>query len=1054
MSGAYNERELVELPLLEQLAGLGWQRLPGDTGVPQNTERGSFREVLLKDRLRAALRRINRTEDGEEWLDDARLDAAVGDLELPASTSLMESNRTVTELLLNGTVVEGDPEAHGGKGHTVRYLDFEKPENNDLLAVDQYRVEAVGRSPIIPDVVLFVNGIPLVVIECKSPDITDPVETGIDQLLRYSGQREGVENEGVEKLFHPNQLLISTSFTQARVGTVGAGHEHYLEWKTTSPLPEKEVAASLNIQTLAVQQRLAAGMLRPENLLRIVRDFVLFADLDGRTVKIAPRYQQFRAVNLEVQRLVAGKTRREDGDQDRRGGVIWHTQGSGKSLTMVFLVRLMRTLPELRRFKVVVVTDRTDLERQLSDTADLIGEPLRRAKSASDLKDILREEGAGLVFAMIQKVQERESDELYPVLNESEDILLLVDEAHRSQSNTLHANLRRALPNAARIGFTGTPILARDKKTTEEIFGPFIDRYTIRQSEQDGATVPILYEGRTTDARIADGRSLDDLFEDVFRDRTAEELEALKRKYATEGNVLEAETLIGAKARDILRHYVKTVLPNGFKAQLVATSRLAAIRYQKALEVAHKELLEEIEGARESSDVEFVRNARAHLNAIRGLGFAAVISGRNDDPPEYAEWTNEAKRNLRITRFKKPLFHADPEKADGLAFLCLKSMLLTGFDAPNEQVLYLDRKMQGHELLQAIARVNRTAPGKTHGLVVDYYGVARHLEDALSVYASEDFEDAGGAMKSIKDELPTLEARHRRVLAIFEDRQLDIHDFQPCLDLLHDVGIRADFSVKLGQFLESLEILLPRPEALPFVGDAKTLGFINRAAANLYRDSQLSLFGAGQKVRDLIDRHVQVHGIDPKVPQISILDSRFYEVVASRGSDRAKASEMEHAARNHIEQRMNEDPAHYRKLSDRLESILERLEGNWHDLLEELHRLTEEIRAGRPADESGLDPATQAPFLGLLVEDPQGRSEDLPPDRVQDLALSTVELVNLLQSRICSRDFWRNVVRQDALRGEVQSFLDDNDLVPFERQAHVADEIVDLARHLHHRLCP
>ncbi|MDP9487511.1 MAG: DUF3387 domain-containing protein, partial [Actinomycetota bacterium] len=450
----------------------------------------------------------------------------------------------------------------------------------------------------------------------------------------------------------------------------------------------------------------------------------------------------------------------------------------------------------------------------------------------------------------------------------------------------------------------------------------------------------------------------------------------------------------------------------------------------------------------------FVGDARAHLESIRGLGFAAVISGRNDDPPDYAEWTNEAKRNEWVARFKKPLSHPDPEKADGLAFLCIKSMLLTGFDAPNEQVLYLDRKMQGHGLLQAIARVNRTAPGKTHGLIVDYYGVARHLDDALRVYAKEDFEDAGGAMKSVSEVLPTLEARHRRVLAVFEDRGLDIHEFQPCLDLLRDVGVRADFSVKLGQFLESLEILLPRPEALPFVADAKTLGFINRAAANLYRDPQLSLFGAGQKVRKLIDEHVEARGIDPKVPPVSILDERFYEVVASRGSDRAQASEMEHAARHHIEQRMNEDPAHYRKLSERLESIIERLEGNWDDLLRELRRLSEEIRAGRPADESGLDPATQAPFLGLLVEDPQGRSEDLPPDRIQELALSTIELVNLLQSRICGRDFWRKPAPQEALRGEVQIFLDDYELVPFERQPQVADEIVDLARHLHHRLCP
>lgn len=1052
MSDRFNELELVERPLVEQLVGLGWRRLPGDTGVPANTGREGFRDALLKDRLRAALRRINPTAGGEEWLDDARLSACVSRLELPASTPLLEANRAVTDFLLNGTTVEGDVGGDAGaKNQTVRYIDFDRPENNDFLVVDQFRVEAVGREPVIPDVVLFVNGIPLVVIECKSPAITDPVEAGVDQLLRYCGRREGVRNEGVEKLFHPNQLLVSTCSTQARFAALGAGREHYLEWKTTSPVPEANVAAALGVDGLTAGQTLAAGMLRPENLLRLLRDFVLFTEVGGSTVKLVPRYQQFRAVNRAIERLATGKTRLEDGDVDRRGGVIWHTQGSGKSLTMVFLIRAMRSTAKLRRFKIVVVTDRADLEEQLSATAALTGEPMKRARSSAHLKELLREPGSGLVFAMIQKVQD-DADK-YPVLDESDESLLLVDEAHRSQSNTLHANLRRALPNAARIGFTGTPLLAAEKKPTEEIFGPFIDRYTIRESEEDEATVPILYEGRTADAAVSDGRSLDELFEDMF-DLSGEELEAVKRKYAAESDVLEAEKLIAAKARDILRHYIQTVLPNGFKAQLVATSRLAVVRYRDALD----EALREITGEIEAGEGEFARAARPHLETIKSLRFAAVISGRGDDPPEYAEWTDATKQRDRIARFKRPLAGEDPEesgdKADGLAFLCVKSMLLTGFDAPTEQVLYLDRKMRGHELLQAIARVNRTAPGKTHGLVVDYYGVARHLEEALDMYAGEDRADAGRAMKSLADELPRLEARHLRARAPFEDHGLDIHDFQPCLDLLRDTSVRADFSVRLGQFLESLEVVLPRPEALPFVPDAKTLGFLNRSAANLYRDSQLSIFGAGAKVRDLIDAHITANGVDPKVPPVSILDAHFYEAVASRGSDRAKASEMEHAARHHIEQRMNEDPAHYRKLSERLEGILDRLEDNWGDLLEELRRLTEEIRAGRPADDSGLDPETQKPFLGLLIEDPAGESLDLPADRLEELALRAVELVDLLRGRICVRDFWRNDYRQSNLRNEVHLFLDDNDLVPFERQAAVADEVVDLARHLHHRLCP
>ena len=300
-----------------------------------------------------------------------------------------------------------------------------------------------------------------------------------------------------------------------------------------------------------------------------------------------------------IERLTTGKTRLEDGEFDRRGGIVWHTQGSGKSLTMVFLIRKMRTLPELRRFKVVAVTDRTDLQRQLSETAALTGETVDVGKSVAKVKELLARPGPGLVFAMIQKYREVDADlagekraapravqsekEPFGLLNESDAIVVLVDEAHRSHASTLHANLLSALPNCARIGFTGTPIIMGEKKRTHEIFGEFIDTYTIRESEADGATVPILYEGRTTRGAVTEGRDLDEVFEDMFAERTAEELDAIKKRWATKGNVLEAPKMIEAKARDMLRHYVDGVMPNGFKAQVVATSRLAAVRYRDGI---------------------------------------------------------------------------------------------------------------------------------------------------------------------------------------------------------------------------------------------------------------------------------------------------------------------------------------------------------------------------------------------------------------------------------------------------------------------------------------
>jgi type I restriction enzyme R subunit len=1089
----------VELPLIEQLRGIGWSFLPGKTEDPAATERTSFREVLLQGRLREALRRINRDPGGGEWMDEGRCSQAVGVLERIPPARLMEANETATTLLRTGTQAEGLPGWDDGREQTVRYIDWDDWRNNDFLVVNQFRVDPPGdRKYSIPDVVLFVNGIPLVVIECKSPGAIEPMEEGITQLLRYSNGRDWVdEDEGVERLFYYNQLMISTFGLQARFGSIGAGYEHYLEWKDTSPVPLAGVAEELGKPTLTSQETLVAGMLRPEHLLDIVRNFVLFMQSGPRRIKLVPRYQQFRAVHQAVRRL-----QREPGEE--RGGIVWHTQGSGKSLTMVFLIRKMRTLPRLRRYKVVVVTDRTDLEKQLYETAQLTGDVVQKATNGEKLKELLSQPGAALVFAMIQKYRETDTEaerleldaarlpgaaegpppsdgdeapaagaaappapgvsaggeELFPVLNTSHEILVLVDEAHRSQSSELHANLRRALPNAALIGFTGTPILIGDAMRTHEIFGSFIDRYTIRQSEADGATVPILYEGRTANAVVADGRSMDELFEDLFRERTPAELEAIKQKYATRGHVLEAPKLIDAKAGDLLRHYVDTVLPNGFKAQVVGTTRRAAVLYQESLERAHRALIEALERLgpavlalsaqdRERLDPEtqFLARAHVHLDAIRRLEFAAVISGGHNDDPAWARWSDGAQQEQHIARFKRPLTNPDPAKQDGLAFLCVRTMLLTGFDVPVAQVLYLDRVMRGHELLQAIARVNRTHEGKHCGLVVDYVGVGAHLKEALSVYADADVE---GALIDLRDEFPKLADRHQRVLAVFTQRGIEqIEDVTACIDLLRDVRLRAEFVVRLRFFLESLDIVLPRPAALPYVRDARILGFIHRAAANLYRDGQLNLFGAGRKVRELIDEYVVTQGVDPRVPSISILDADFERAVDAHVSDRAKASEMEHAARYHISKHAHEDPTHYKRLSERLEEILRSFEDNWERLVEALRAFTQEVREGRPADDTGLDPKTQAPFLGILIEEAGGSREDLSPEQTARLVALTVEMVEHIRQEIRIVDFWRSQNAQEVLRMSVVRMLDDHDAVPFERQRPTADRIMELARARH-----
>lgn len=1098
-----NEYTTVELPFLNQLRLMGWEVIEGDVDVPDFTERGSFRDVLLTGRLREAIRRINVDGQGRPWLDDGRVSEAAGEMErLAGRSNLVEINQRATELLLGGTNVESDPELHGGRDQTVHFIDWDQPENNDFLAINQFRVDppwmVSGKRGIIPDIVLFVNGIPLVVVECKSPGLTDPIGEAINQLLRYSNQREWVEEvEGAERLFHYNQFLVATCFEIAEVGTIGASSAHYVQWKDTAPVPQAEVAAELGEERLKSQQLLVAGMLRRAHLLDIVRNFTLFQQQSGKTVKIVGRYQQYRAVQLAIERLQTEKTRAEDGEYDRRGGIIWHTQGSGKSLTMVFLVRKMRTVPDLRGFKIVVVTDRTALEQQLRETAMLTGESIVKVPNTKRLQTVLRGSGPEIVFAMIQKYQQRddetaeviefpsdraeqrqaaeepatfdaEEEEKFPVLNESERILVLVDEAHRSQSSELHANLIAALPNAAKIGFTGTPIIIGESKHTDKIFGSYIDRYTIRQSEEDGVTVPIKYMGRTTEAVIADGRTLDEAFADMFRDHTPEEIEVIRAKYATQGDVLEAESLIAAKARDMLRLYVEYALPDRFKAQIVATSRLAAIRYQKAITEAILELIAELEKLpplllelspeemeQRDGDTRFLVNAHAHMDTIRRLHAAAIISGDHNQPRSYEQWTDKAKHNQYIADFKRPLVNeADPDNQSGLAFLCVKSMLLTGFDAEFNQIIFLDRMMRGHELLQAIARVNRTSDGKDFGLVVDYFGVANHLQEALDIYSASDLQ---GALTSIKEEAQTLDIRHRRVLDLFQGRGIpSIHgdaNVERCVQLLtDDVKLRAEFTVKLRAFLKSLGMVLPQPEGLRYTRDARQLAWIRNRAAKRSRDDSLNVSDASQKVQRLIDQYIEAKGVDPRVPPTQITAREFDVEIARLPSARAKASEMEHAARYHIRTHINEDPAYYGKLSDRLGEILQQFEENWEQLALHIQTdIVDEVRRGRREDESGLDPSTEAPFYDMLVEECTYNDELSPSDKDQ-LKQVTIEMVDHVREEIQVVDFWRNQHRQELLRRWIVNQLDQRDLVELDRQAEVADRIVQLARNRHQAL--
>lgn len=1107
------ELEDVEKPFVAQLQGLGWTHIEGSLDDPAATGRTHFSEVIQEGVLRQKLAEINRREvNGQRvaWLDAERLSEAVAALTRIAHPNLIEANQAATGLLLLGLTVDGLPGWDGGRGQTIRFIDWDTPENNTFTVINQFRVDCPpghdgqrrsGKAFIVPDLVLLVNGIPLVVVECKSPSVPQALAEAVDQLRRYSNQRHAhheVEGpEGSEPLFNTCQLLVAASFDEARVGTIGGLFEHFSSWKTVAPAREEDVAAGLGVAALSEQQRLVAGLLTPANLLDIARHFTLFMQAGGQTIKLVCRYQQFRAVSKAVARLQSGKTRLQDGEHDQRGGVIWHTQGSGKSLTMVFLVRKLRTHPLLRRFKVVVVTDRKDLQAQLSATATLTGEVVEVATSAVAVQKLVRRQGPGLLFATIQKYRDpdaagepgllaadmpagwrpeaqepeaaayrvKPAAQTFEVWNADETILVLVDEAHRTQAGDLHAKLLAGLPNCARIGFTGTPILMGDKKRTHEIFGEFIDRYTIQQAEEDGATVPVLYEGRTAQGALKDGASLDGLFEDLFRERSSEALEAIKKKYATKGQIFDAPLLIADKARDMLRHYVTHILPNGHKAQVVAYSRLAAVRYVAAFEAARTALLAEAEAlapqdkamddealCQRPPAVQAAVQAWRYRETLQKIEFAAVISSSNNDDAAWKQWTEAAANETRIKRFKKPLFHAQPDKTDPLAFLVVKSMLLTGFDAPIEGVMYLDRPIREAELLQAIARVNRTGFGKRFGLVVDYFGVAEHLREALAVYADDDIQ---GALQSLKDEVPALRDRHLRVVDLFRHCGIDsLDEVEACVAVLADERLRAEFTVKLKQFLGSLDGVLPRPEALPFTRDAKTLSYIHARARNRYKDTPVLGKDVGAKVRQLIDEHVMSLGIDPKIPPIALTDANFDTHLSRQPNDRAKASEMEHAIRAHIRKHLDQDPVLFRKLSERLNEILKTLADQWDDLITALHKIVTDLHAGSIGMEAVPPdmPEHCLPFLRLLLEAVAG-SERPSDEQLFKIRELTVELVDTIVGELTDT-FWEPNKRpaQDALGTRIFRGLYASRLVAPAEASVLKDRLLELARANHSKL--
>jgi len=573
----------------------------------------------------------------------------------------------------------------------------------------------------------------------------------------------------------------------------------------------------------------------------------------------------------------------------------------------------------------------------------------------------------------------------------------------------------------------------------------------MKESIADGSTLRIKYEGKTVRTRIKSKKKLDVEFEDMFEDKTKDELIAIKKKYGTKGNVLESEKRIKKIAQDLVKHYFENIFDNGFKAQVVASSRIAAVRYKNAIDEAMKEYIKGY-AAWPHADPD-------RLKRMKFISSVCRITWKNNDKPETIRFAKEAVTKLgeENVNFKSKYDLKKPHTSIG--FLIVKDMLLTGFDAPIEQVMYVDKRMTDHTLLQAIARVNRVTKGKDVGYIVDYYGITNHLKEALEAYAADDLQ-LDDVFTNVQTELPILKHRYEQLIKLFKDKKIkkieeyvnykiktvneQLNILESCLDALEDVKTRADFNVKFKLFLKSMDILLSKPLSRQYIPALKAFGHIHKRAQSRFRDDSINILGAGKKVRQLIDDYLVSIGINTKIKPVDITSDNFEEEVNKNKSKRAQASEMEHAIRKHCKVMLNSDPVYYKRISEKLEEIIKRFKTNWDEQVKLLKHLREEVKKERRIRESDEGYGKYVSYYEIIEDIIEKRISSKNKKLLKKVTISIVDLIEIEASKV---GFWNNPYKIKKLKSQIDDMiLYSNVSELYEKKEEIVINLIKLAK--------
>lgn len=1055
-----NEQHLSQVPALHLLQNLGYTLLAQDQVLRER--RGRLSNVLLEDMLAAQLAKLNKikTSGGREVpFSEANIATAIERLKTAGVSGLLRSNEEATNYLLLGTSLDQTIDGET-RGRQLRFIDWENPANNVFHVLAEFEVARRRSSDARrPDLVLFVNGIPFCVIECKTDEAG--VEQGISQTIRNQGEDE------IPHLFRTVQMVIATAKNDTRYATVGTAAKFWSHWReredgdTVVPFVKRPLSSTERHRTFAggfaeaetpyiamtgedgrevtAQDRVLYALCRPERLLDLARRFTLF---DAGEKKIA-RYQQFFAV-----RKLLTRVKQRDADGVRAGGVIWHTQGSGKSLTMVMMAQALTLDPEIANPRVVLVTDRIDLDKQLKATFAACGLNPERAETGKHLIELIGVKKAGIITTLLHKFDSALKGRDFA--DPSSDVFLLIDESHRSQYGRMHTRLRKIFPNACYLGFTGTPLMKAEKSTYDK-FGGVIDAYTIKEAVEDGAVVRLHYEGRLVD-QVVNHEGIDTWFERVCAGLNDSERRDLKKKFARAQELLQTERTIACIAFDVNEHFTRHIRPQGLKGMLVAPTKRAAVQFKKALDdygdITTAVVISPPDDREGSDEVdgEIADNV---------LAFWKQMMARHGDAEKFEENT--------ITGFTK---REEPE------LLIVVDKLLTGFDAPRAGVLYIAKSMQDHGLLQAIARVNRVYEDKEFGLIVDYRGLLGALDKALTDYSAlggYDEADVQYAVMPVAKEVAELPPSHDDVLAVFKEVKNKV-DVEALERHLADEDRRMDFYEKLSAFQRKLKVAMSVSDFVNDPANEKRIGVYEQDLRRLrklresvrkrYQDA-IDFSEYGGKIRKLLDTHISAHQVLSLTAPVNIFDDEaFKAAVAEQGTSASKADLIAHATKKTITERMEEDPVLFERFSKLIQKAIDDFKAQRLSelgYLAEVNKIRDAVAHGRGEDlPDNVKAEPQAGAFYRIALDALEKAVKLPtkrgPKLAGDLALHIVETVR--RHRIVNWQQNADVVK--AMENDIDDYMFDN-LKPEIGDAltsSVMDDIIERAMNVARKLFP